>query len=182
MYEVGYEEWREAYFNPTTDAVIEPRESFTTYPDLDAAKPTQPLCRPVRRPAEAQYPKAGRFCVPPKVVGVSSPWVVIDNGGTLLAWHCGTPRPEILSTDAISPQLGAGIVTWVAAKGAPPYAGIPNAVRLNTGRHWKWASRYPFTKVVHTQNALYGVQRCPSVCPAPAPRPLRLVETSLRGL
>jgi hypothetical protein len=179
MYEAGYEEWREAYFNPTTGAVIEPKESFTTYADLDAAQPIRPLCRPVRRPTEAKTTKWGRRYVPAKVVGVSPPWVVMDSDGTLLAWHCGSPRPKILSTDAISPQLGAGILTWVAAKGKIS-DGVPNAVRLNTGRHWKWPSRYPFNEVLHTQNALYGVQRCPSVCPAA--QTLRLVETSLRGL
>src|SRR5262249_8405084 len=146
-----------------------PPESFTTYTDLDAARPIQPLCRPVRRPVELPLYR------PAKLVRVSLPWVVMDNAGTLLAWRCGSPTPEILGTHASRPQLGAGIVTWV--RGGEGVGNVANAERLDTGRHWQWSGRYPFREVVHTRNALYGSLFCGGICPA-----FRLVKTSLRGL
>jgi hypothetical protein len=173
MYETFPE--RTTYFNATTHrVVVKPPESFTTYADLDAARPIQPLCRPVTRPVET--PVSTLPIHPPaKVVGVSLPWVVMDNAGTLLAWRCGAPKPEILSTDARSAQLGARIVTWVVGRGV---GNVANAERLDTGRHWQWSSSYAaFTAVVHTRNALYASECSGSACTA-----LRLVKTSLHGL
>ena len=151
--ESGYKQYRDAFFAPSTGVLRSGETSATTYDDLNSTALVLSLCRPVRRPVVNEELA--------RLAGVSAAWVVIQRNNLLLAWHCGRPRPVVLSSldaDQNDASFSAGIVTWIER------GGFVDAMRLSTGRRWRWRSRWGFARVVHTGNELFAVENCPLAC------------------
>jgi hypothetical protein len=178
----SYGSLNHGYFNLTTGAIVEPVPAITTteYEDLDSPRLTHRLCAPV---TTAVDPPDGAGS---NVIGFDRPWAVLEADSNALlaplyAWRCGAKRPIRLgSTDPQHAQYGAGIVSWVGARGTL------EATDLTTGRHWAWPARtgphgtsIGWAQETHTANRIYAV---PQVTAATEGEPQEIYTASLAGL
>jgi hypothetical protein len=180
----AYKDYPERDLDIATGRLLAPpEEAQRTWEDLDSAALGEPLCRPVVRPRLPDPPSQAGDGTFYGVVGADHGWFLLSgwaarvNGGDdalLLLWHCGRRQPLVLRATSFrfQAQLGGGILTWLGRHGEI------EALRLATGRRWKWHRRGGFCEVVHTRAAVYAI----AAGDCGGSRQVQVLTASLAGL